>query len=84
MISAAQCRAARGLLGWTQYDLAQRAGVGTVTIHQVEAGVSHPRRATLDVIRRAFEADGVEFVAEDGAGEGVRFSKPKRATRSRT
>jgi transcriptional regulator with XRE-family HTH domain len=82
MISAAQCRAARGLLGWTQFDLAKRAGVGTVTIHQLEAGVSQPRRATLDVIRRAFEAGGAEFIAEDGGGEGVRFRKPERTSRS--
>ena len=77
MISAAQCRAARGLLGWTQYDLSERAGVGTVTIHQLEAGVGRPRRATLDVVRRAFEAGGVEFIAGNGKGEGVRFRKPK-------
>ena len=82
MITAAQCRAARGLLAWTQYDLADRAGVGTVTIHQLESGVSQPRRATLDVVRRAFEAGGVEFIAENGSGEGVRFSKPERVRRS--
>jgi hypothetical protein len=34
-----------------------------------------PRRATLDVIRRAFEAAGVEFIAENGGGPGVRLSK---------
>jgi hypothetical protein len=32
-----------------------------VTVHQYESGVSQPRRATLDVIRRAFESAGVEF-----------------------
>jgi transcriptional regulator with XRE-family HTH domain len=77
-LTPAQCRAARGLLAWTQYELADRAGVGTVTIHQLEAGVSEPRRATLNVIRQAFEAAGVEFIAENGAGEGVRFRKPQR------
>jgi transcriptional regulator with XRE-family HTH domain len=79
MISAAQCRAARGLLGWTQYELAQRARVGIVTIHQVETGVTRPRRSTLDVIRRAFETGGAEFIAENGGGEGVRFRTPKAA-----
>jgi transcriptional regulator with XRE-family HTH domain len=79
MITAAQCRAARGLLSWTQYDLADRAGVGTVTIHQLESGVGQPRRATLDVIRRAFEAGGVEFIGDKaGGGEGVRFRKSQR------
>ena len=34
-----QCRAARGLLAWTQYDLAEGAGIGIVTVHQFEAGM---------------------------------------------
>ena len=76
MISAAQCRAARGLLAWTQYDLAQRAGVGTLTVHQLEAGVVQPRRATLDVIKRAFEAAGVVFIEGNGGGPGVRLRDP--------
>ena len=65
-----QCRAARGLLAWNQQELAQRAGVGIVTVHQFEAGLSQPRRATLDVIRARFEAAGVEFIGEDGEGLG--------------
>ena len=72
-ITAAQCRAARGLLGWTQQTLAGRAGIGTVAINQLENDVSQPRRATLDVIRRAFEAAGVEFIDENGGGPGVRL-----------
>jgi transcriptional regulator with XRE-family HTH domain len=73
MISAEQCRAARGLLDWSQQELADRAGVGIVTVRQVEAGVKKPRRATLDVIRRAFEQAGVDFLDENGGGAGVRF-----------
>jgi transcriptional regulator with XRE-family HTH domain len=76
MISSAQCRAARGLLGWSQIDLAKQSGVGTVAIHQLESGSSQPRRATLDVIRRAFELAGVEFIDENGGGAGVRLKKP--------
>jgi transcriptional regulator with XRE-family HTH domain len=78
-ISAAQCRAARGLLGWTQYDLAERAGIGVLTIHQLEAGISRPRRATLRVVVQAFAAAGVQLIEEsDGAGEGVRFQNSQR------
>jgi transcriptional regulator with XRE-family HTH domain len=76
MITSAQCRAARGLLGWSQQKLAAEAGVGLVTVHQLEAGTSQPRRATLEVIRRAFETAGVEFIAENGGGPGVRLRKP--------
>jgi predicted transcriptional regulator len=75
MISAAQCRAARALIEWSQQDLANHAAVGVVTVHQLEAGVSQPRRATLDVIRRALEAAGVEFIDENGGGPGVRLRK---------
>ena len=33
------------------------------------------RRATFDVIRRAFESAGVEFIDENGGGPGVRLQK---------
>jgi transcriptional regulator with XRE-family HTH domain len=77
MITPAQCRAARALLEWSQQDLATYAAVGIVTVHQLEAGLSQPRRATLDVIRRALEAGGVEFIDENGGGPGVRLRRPK-------
>jgi transcriptional regulator with XRE-family HTH domain len=76
MLTPAQCRAARGLIDCSQFDLAERAGVGIVTIRQLEAGTHSPRRATLDVVRRALEAAGVEFIDENGGGPGVRLRKP--------
>jgi transcriptional regulator with XRE-family HTH domain len=78
VITPEQCRAARGLLTWSQLDLAQKARVGVVTVHQLESGISQPRQATLDVIRRAFEAAGVEFIDENGGGPGVRLRKRLR------
>ena len=75
MISPAQCRAARGLLDWSQQELADKAQVGVVTVRQLEAGTHRPRRATLEVVRRSLEAGGVEFVDENGGGLGVRFHK---------
>jgi transcriptional regulator with XRE-family HTH domain len=76
MVTPAQCRAARGLISWSQQDLAREARIGIVTVHQLEAGVSQPRRATLDVVRRAFESASVEFIDENGGGPGVRLRKP--------
>ena len=70
-----QCRAARGLLDWTQQELADRAGVGIVTVRQLEAGATEPRRATLEVIRRALSSAGIEFIDENGGGPGVRLRK---------
>ena len=75
MLTAEQCRAARGLLDWSQKELSERAGVGIVTVRQLEAHTHEPRRATLDVIRRAFESAGVEFIDENGGGPGVRLRK---------
>jgi transcriptional regulator with XRE-family HTH domain len=80
MITPEQCRAARGLLDWSQAELADKAAVGIVTVRQFEAGAHEPRRATLDVIRRAFESAGVEFIDQNGGGPGLRLKKrqPKK------
>jgi transcriptional regulator with XRE-family HTH domain len=75
MITSEQCRAARALLNWSQQDLAAKSGVGIVTVHQLEAGTNRPRRATIDVVRRAFEIAGIEFIDENGGGPGVRLKK---------
>ena len=75
MVTGAQCRAARGLLDWSQQDLADKAQIGIVTVRQLEAGTGKPRRATVEVVRRALEAAGVEFIDENGGGPGVRLRK---------
>ena len=78
MLTPEQCRAARALLDWSQGDLADQAGVGIVTVRQLEAGAHDPRRATLNVIRRALESAGVEFIDENGGGPGVRLRKRRQ------
>jgi len=78
VITPSQCRAARGLLGWSQQDLAAKAGISQLTVHQLEAGSTQPRRATLDVVRRAFEHAGVDFIDENGGGAGVRLRKSEK------
>lgn len=76
MLTPAQCRAARGLLDWTQQELADKAGVGVVTIRLLEAGQTIPRRATLRVIQNAFESADVELISANGGGAGVRLREP--------
>ena len=83
MVTAAQCRAARGLLDWSQQELADRAGLGIVTIRQIEADITEPRRATLAVLKQAFERAGIEFIDENGGGPGVRIRKRKRTKKSK-
>jgi transcriptional regulator with XRE-family HTH domain len=69
-------RAARGLLGWSQSELAARAGLSLPTVKRVEAGtgprVSDEARAKL---QQALETAGVEFIDENGGGPGVRLRK---------
>ncbi len=69
-MTPAQCRAARALLDWSQQQLADAAGVGVVTVRQLEAGSSQPRRATMDVLRRALEAADVQFIDAGDVPEG--------------
>ncbi|MFC5353961.1 MULTISPECIES: helix-turn-helix domain-containing protein [Azospirillum] len=75
MITPAQCRAARGLLDWTQEELAKAAQVSAITIRGFEKEASSPRRATLAALRQALEAAGVEFTFEGGVQPGVRQRK---------
>ena len=70
MITPAQCRAARALLDWSQQRLAEESKIGNATIRNFEGGKSTPQHATLDVLRRALEAAGVEFI-NDERGDGV-------------
>jgi hypothetical protein len=84
-ISSAQMRAARALLRWTALDLAHASKVGVATIRRAEVvdgeiPVTSPNEAA---IRRAFEVAGIEFITENGGGEGVRFQKAAKLKRSR-
>ncbi len=75
MISASQCRAARGLLDWTQQQLADAARIGVATVRLFEGNATESRQATLTVLRQALELAGVEFIDENGGGPGVRLHK---------
>jgi len=64
-ITAAQCRAARGMLKLTIRELAAKADVSVDTIVRLEyGGALMPR--TLAAVQQALEAAGVEFGADDG------------------
>lgn len=79
MISIAQIRAARGLLKWTQANLAHQSGISTVTLNMIENEAVRPRKSTLVSIQVALEAGGVEFMVEEGVGVGVKFLKARAA-----
>jgi transcriptional regulator with XRE-family HTH domain len=74
MVTSAQLRAARGLLNWTVRDMAEKSGVHRNTVTRIETDTTAPGHA-LSAIRAALEAAGVEFIAENGGGAGVRIRK---------
>ncbi|MFC7050387.1 helix-turn-helix transcriptional regulator [Emcibacter nanhaiensis] len=77
-ITPAQCRAARSMLNWSQADLAKAASVATKTISDFEKGAKNPRPAIMVVIKQAFEAAGLIFLADGETlpgGPGVRLKK---------
>lgn len=55
--------------------LAEVAGVSENTINAFELERRTPHPNNLAAIRRALEAAGVEFIAENGGGPGVRLRK---------
>jgi transcriptional regulator with XRE-family HTH domain len=76
---AAQIRAARALLGWSQTKLARLAGVGLATLQRIEQseGVVKGNFATILKIQKTLEGAGISF-SDDSAEEiGVRLLKKK-------
>lgn len=77
-IIAAQVRAGRALLGWSQDQLVEASGVPKRTLARLELGEGEPQRRTMNAIRAALEAVGVEFT--NGDAPGVRIA-PASATK---
>ena len=76
LLSPEQCRAARGLLDWTQEELAEQADVSRSTIRDFENGRHHLHPATAAQVVAALEHGGAMLIPSDVAGPGVRLSKP--------
>ena len=75
-ISPAQCRAARGLLDWSQTELAQRMNVDRISVARFEAGTVVSAN-TVRAIQERLEKGGVRFISGTTlAGAGVRLAKP--------
>lgn len=76
MISPSQCRAARGLLKWTQPKLAEQSGIGLSTINRYENETRPLRETAILRIKSTLEAAGVEFISANGSsGAGVRLRR---------
>src|SRR4051812_9992138 len=70
LVSPAQCRAARSILGWSSGLLAESLGTPVKAIRDFEAGIQHllPYRVHR-AMTLAFESAGLEFIR--GGFEGV-------------
>ncbi|WP_414902329.1 helix-turn-helix domain-containing protein [Sphingomonas flavalba] len=68
-----QCRAARGLLNWTQAQLACSAGISRSTVRDFEGERHELHRGTEDRLIRALEAAGVALLPPGFEGPGVRL-----------
>jgi len=82
MITAAQMRAARALLGIDQRQLADMAGLSVPTIQRMEASDGNVRGIieTLTKVVDALDKAGLELIGENaasaGGGRGVRLKGP--------
>lgn len=89
MITAAQMRAGRALLGIDQRQLAEMSGVSLPTIQRMEASEGNVRGVvdTLTKVVEAFDRAGIELIGENapssGGGRGVRFRQPSPPASSR-
>ena len=71
-MTPSQCRAARGLLDWTQAQLAESARVGLSTVRGFESGMKTPVLHNFEAIQAALQAAGIEFIGDETA-PGVRL-----------
>jgi DNA-binding XRE family transcriptional regulator len=76
-VTPAQCKGARAMLDMSRADLAERASIAERTVIDFERGARQPLGNNLAAIRAALEKAGVEFIAENGGGAGVRLAKKK-------
>ncbi|MBX3597390.1 MAG: helix-turn-helix domain-containing protein [Rhizobiaceae bacterium] len=82
MITAAQMRAARALLGIDQRQLAEMAGVSLPTIQRMEASEGNVRGVidSLTKLIDALDRAGIELIGDNavssGGGRGVRLKNP--------
>jgi transcriptional regulator with XRE-family HTH domain len=79
VLTGAQLRAARGLLNLSVAELAERTNLAVNTIRRAEAGNDPVRMTTenLMVLMKTFDDAGVEFIAADERGPGVRLKNPE-------
>jgi transcriptional regulator with XRE-family HTH domain len=72
-----QIKMARAALGWGVRELAEMAGVTANTVTRIENGAD-AKQSTINALKAALEKAGVEFIAENGGGAGVRLRSTQK------
>ncbi|GGF78489.1 transcriptional regulator [Rhizobium wenxiniae] len=80
MITAAQLRAARAMIGLSIEELAEAASVSGNSIRDAEASTGNPEPELSRKLKHALESRGIIFVAtgqQDASGPGVRLHQQR-------
>ena len=76
ILTAAQIRAGRALVGMSQAEVAKAAGVSIPTVKRAEADSGiNVSMETRRLIQDALTEAGVDFIWENGTGVGVRLRR---------
>jgi transcriptional regulator with XRE-family HTH domain len=86
VLTADMIRAARGLLDWSQLDLAREAKVSQKALSDAERGKKPLTAYTSGKVRKALEGGNVQFIAENDernelVGAGVRWRSKRGSLR---
>ena len=79
MITGAQIKAARNLLGWPRDRLGPRAGLSVTLLTKIEDGLRTPTNDQRLGIQDALEAAGIVFTNGDEPGVKLKAPKPRKA-----
>ncbi len=72
-MTPAQCRAARGLIAWSQTQLAEKAALSLPTVQRFETQRGPVSGDAIAAMQTALERGGVLFLESNGHGPGVRL-----------
>ena len=79
MITVQQLRAARSAMRWTIEKLSEQSSVSVRTIKVIEASDHAPpvKEITMQKLKSALEAAGIEFIGTPTDRPGIRIGTPK-------
>jgi len=75
MITSGQIRGARGLLRWSQKELAEKCGFSVRSINRIECDEADPKVSTLRTIQQVLEQAGIVFINETDGSEGIKITR---------